>query len=61
MGVEHAGLHIALKKIIKLDAERQKNNLPTFGEALAETMSKETVRFLLVLDQNCKTMIINFI
>lgn len=44
LGIEHAGLHIALKKMIKFDMEKKKNDLPTFGEAILENITKETVQ-----------------
>lgn len=42
-GVEHAGLHIVLKKILKGDKEKKEQNEPTFGAAIAQKMSPETV------------------
>lgn len=43
LGVEHAGLHIVLKKILKLDQERIKENLPTLSGSLAKILTTETV------------------
>lgn len=43
-GIEHSGLHFALRKIAKLDKEKLKEELPTFGQALVEKMNQETVK-----------------
>lgn len=42
-GVDHAGLHIVLKKILKADTEKIANELPTFGSSLANKLTSETV------------------
>jgi D-mannonate dehydratase len=44
-GIEHSGIHFTLKKFAKLDKEKIKENLPSFGEALVEILNQETVRF----------------
>lgn len=43
LGIEDAGLHIALKKLIKEDKERLAKELPTFCDALVRELTKETV------------------
>lgn len=49
LGVDHAGLHIVLKKILKGDADKLAKSLPTFGAAIAEQLTNETVGFFLKL------------
>lgn len=43
LGVEHAGLHMVLKKILKLDKQRTEKNLPTLCASITEKLTKETV------------------
>lgn len=43
LGIEHPGLHIALKKIIKNDKERSANSEPTFGSQVVKGLSEEAV------------------
>lgn len=52
-GIEHAGLHIALKKLGKNDSEKIKANEPTFGEALVEKITDETLVKWLPLNRAC--------
>lgn len=42
-GVEHAGLHVAFKKMAKNDQEKSKSDEPTFGGAIIEQLSSELV------------------
>jgi len=50
-GVEHAGLHIVLKKILKADKERKEQNQPTFGASIAQKMSTETAQLWFSLNR----------
>ena len=45
IGIEEAGLHIVLKKILKNDKERlqQNKDSPTFGSILLRQLTDETV------------------
>lgn len=43
-GIEHAGLHIVLKKILKTDAQRKEEDQPTLGAALGNQLTAETVK-----------------
>lgn len=52
-GIEHAGLHVALKKLGKTDSEKVKANEPTFGEALVEKITDETLEKWLPLNRAC--------
>lgn len=44
-GIEHPGMHIALKKIAKADKEKVSANCPTFGASLTNELNEETVSF----------------
>lgn len=53
-GVEQAGMHIALKKIIKLDQEKRQeegDDCSQFGSAVVEQLSDEVVSY------DCKTFL----
>lgn len=43
-GIEHAGLHIVLKKILKTDAQRKAEEQPTLGAELAQQLTTDTVK-----------------
>lgn len=43
LGVEHAGLHMTLKKLIQNDKEAIKNGCPTFSEALVHYLTDDVV------------------
>lgn len=51
-GIEHSGLHFALKKIAKLDKDKAKEDLPTIGQALVEKLNSETVSCYLYFYEN---------
>lgn len=59
-GVDHAGLHIVLKKILKGDADKIAKSMPTFGAAISEHLTDETVRVLwiFVLKKNNRKIIL---
>ncbi|KAJ6637486.1 Protein penguin [Pseudolycoriella hygida] len=50
-GVEHAGLHIVLKKILKSDKEKKERNEPTFGAAIAQKMTPQTMELWFTLNR----------
>lgn len=52
-GIEHAGLHVALKKLGKNDSEKIKSNEPSFGEALVQHLTDETIVNWLPLNRAC--------
>ncbi|XP_055911256.1 protein penguin [Eupeodes corollae] len=53
-GIVHAGLHVVLKKIIKHDSERSKENQEeTFGAILSNTITDETVKCWLTHNRGC--------
>lgn len=43
-GVEHSGLHLALKKIAKMDKDKTKSGL--FGNSLAAVLTSTTVKLI---------------
>lgn len=43
VGVEHAGLHIVLKKMLKGDKEKIEHNHSTLSAAIAQEMTPKTV------------------
>lgn len=51
--VDDAGLHMILKKLIKLDAKRRENEELTFGEVLIEYMTDETVKQWIAINRGC--------
>lgn len=52
-GIEHSGLHIALKKIIKHDKERSAAGLQTFGGFVANEVTSETIGVWIKLNRAC--------
>lgn len=55
MGIEEAGLHIVLKKIIKNDKERltQDSSNETFGNLLIQELNEDTVKSWLSINRAC--------
>lgn len=55
MGIEEAGLHIVLKKIIKNDKERlaQDSNSPTFGNFLVQELTEDTLKSWISINRAC--------
>lgn len=53
LGIEHPGLHIALKKIIKNDKERSANSEPTFGSQVVKGLSEEALSVWVELNRAC--------
>lgn len=54
-GVEHAGVHIALKKLLKLDQEKRQEDAASsqFGSAVLENLPDEAVRFRILHPYVC--------
>ncbi|XP_058452955.1 protein penguin [Malaya genurostris] len=61
-GVEHAGMHIALKKIIKLDQEKRQEdeNSSQFGKAMIDILSPETIKSWLLQNRTCFLLLLIF-
>lgn len=55
MGIEEAGLHIVLKKIIKSDKERlqQDSSSETFGHLLIQELTEETLLKWITINRAC--------
>lgn len=55
MGIEEAGLHIVLKKIIKNDKDRLSAdaNAKTFGDFLVQELTEETLQSWLPINRAC--------
>lgn len=55
MGIEEAGLHIVLKKIIKNDKERlaQDSSFPTFGNFLVQELTEDTLKSWISINRAC--------
>uniref|UniRef100_A0A336MGJ9 CSON001138 protein n=1 Tax=Culicoides sonorensis TaxID=179676 RepID=A0A336MGJ9_CULSO len=56
-GIEHPGLHVVLKKLIKLDIEKSKSDEPQFGTSLMEKLSNETVEKWIPLNRACFVLV----
>lgn len=52
-GIEHPGLHVALKKLVKLDAQKLERDNPTFGTALSSNLTPETLEHWIPLNRAC--------
>lgn len=52
-GIEEAGLHVALKKIIKNDKERSSAKGETFGSILIRALSTETLKHWITVNRGC--------
>lgn len=61
-GTEHAGVHIALKKIIKLDQDKRQEdeNSSQFGKALIENLSDEVVKTWINQNRPCFLLLLTF-
>ncbi|XP_053683411.1 protein penguin [Sabethes cyaneus] len=61
-GIEHAGLHIGLKKIIKLDSEKrqQDENSFQFGKAIIEQLEDESVATWVQHNRPCFLLLLIF-
>lgn len=61
-GIEHAGLHIAVKKIIKLDSEKRKedDNCSQFGKIVIENLSDESVQSWVQQNRSCFLLLLIF-
>lgn len=43
LGIEHAGLHMTLKKLVQNDKDAIKNGKPSFSQALSDHLQDEMV------------------
>lgn len=59
-GIEHAGLHIVLKKILKTDAQRKADAQPTLGAAIAEQLTAESVKRWIALNRASFLLLVAF-
>ncbi|XP_058062880.1 protein penguin [Anopheles bellator] len=64
-GIEHPGIHIALKKIIKQDREKRQenpesNDVPQFGYAIIEELSKEQLKAWIAQNRPCFLLLLVF-
>ncbi|XP_055604000.1 protein penguin [Uranotaenia lowii] len=61
-GTEHAGLHIALKKIIKLDPEHRHDDeqVSQFGQAVIQCLPEESVKTWIVQNRPCFLLLLSF-
>ncbi|XP_055524133.1 protein penguin [Wyeomyia smithii] len=61
-GIEHAGVHIALKKIIKLDSEKRQQDATAsqFGEAIVEQLEKESITTWIQQNRPCFLLLLIF-
>ncbi|XP_045476576.1 protein penguin [Harmonia axyridis] len=52
-GIEHAGLHMVLKKIAQHDKINTENDLPTFGGALLKLLTDDVLERWIQLNRGC--------
>ncbi|KAL3274543.1 hypothetical protein HHI36_015925 [Cryptolaemus montrouzieri] len=60
MGVEHAAMHLVLKKIAQHDKVNLEKNLPTFGDALLSNLNNEVIELWIELNRGCFLLILVF-
>lgn len=61
-GVEHAGVHIALKKLIKLDQDKRQEdaNSSQFGSAVLDNLSSEAIKSWITQNRTCFLLLLIF-
>lgn len=65
-GIEHAGVHIALKKIIKLDQEKRQqassegSEVSQFGQAVIEGLTVEQLKSWISQNRPCFLLLLIF-
>ncbi|XP_065080418.1 protein penguin [Ochlerotatus camptorhynchus] len=61
-GIEHAGVHIALKKIIKLDQEKRQEDASSsqFGSAVLDNLTEEVIKSWIVQNRPCFLLLLIF-
>lgn len=61
-GIEHAGVHIALKKIIKLDQEKRQEDATSsqFGTALLDNLTEDTIKTWIGQNRPCFLLLLIF-
>ncbi|XP_058812812.1 protein penguin [Topomyia yanbarensis] len=61
-GVEHAGMHIALKKIIKMDQEKRQEdeNASQFGKTVMDMLSEDTIKSWILQNRTCFLLLLVF-
>ncbi|CAG9827685.1 unnamed protein product [Diabrotica balteata] len=60
LGVENAGIHMALKKLAQQDKVRLENQETTFGSILIEKLSEDTMTSWLKLNRGCFLLVTVF-
>lgn len=46
-GIEHAGIHLMLKKLLQHDKTAKENDRPEFGAAVVEVLNDDIVSIIL--------------
>ncbi|KAJ8965143.1 hypothetical protein NQ314_004368 [Rhamnusium bicolor] len=60
LGIEHAGMHMTLKKLAQHDKINLENGNPTFGAALIEKLNDEVLAIWLKLNRGCFLLVASF-
>ncbi|GLV34625.1 penguin [Carabus blaptoides fortunei] len=52
-GIEHAGIHLMLKKLVQHDKTAKENDRPEFGAAVVEVLNDKIVKKWITLNRGC--------
>ncbi|GJQ72037.1 putative RNA binding protein [Trypoxylus dichotomus] len=57
LGIEHAGLHMTLKKLVQNDKQAIQNGKPTFSEALVNILEESVIKSWVKMNRGCFLLI----
>ncbi|KAF7270686.1 hypothetical protein GWI33_016355 [Rhynchophorus ferrugineus] len=59
-GIEHAGLHMTLKKLAQHDKVASQNDNPTFGKILVDSLTDDVIKHWLKINRGCFLLVAVF-
>ncbi|KRT81565.1 hypothetical protein AMK59_6124 [Oryctes borbonicus] len=57
LAIEHAGLHMTLKKLVQNDKQAIENNKPTFSKALVNLLQEDVIKTWIKMNRGCFLLI----